>query len=83
MQMRTTIRIDDDLLATAKVRAAQRGTTLTRLIEDALREALARTGTGEPDGAGSEIPTFAGRRLQPGVRLDDSVGLRDLMDGLR
>ncbi len=34
--------LDDALLGSAKQAAAARGTTLGRLIEDALREALAR-----------------------------------------
>ena len=41
-RMRTTIRLDDDLLREAKAYAAATDRTLTRLIEDALREALAR-----------------------------------------
>ena len=36
--MRTTINVDNGLLVEAKRRAAERGTTLTGLIEDALRE---------------------------------------------
>jgi hypothetical protein len=39
--MRTTISIDDGLLEGLKRRAAQRGTTVSRLIEDAVRLALA------------------------------------------
>jgi hypothetical protein len=78
--MRTTIRLDDHLLREAKRAAAEGGTTLTALIEDALREALARR-----DAAGRrervELPTFgSGSRLQPGVDLDDSAALLDLME---
>ena len=36
--MRTTIRLDDDLLVEAKQRAARSGLTLTAVIEQALRE---------------------------------------------
>ena len=40
--MRTTITIDDDLLEDLKRRAAERGTTVSRLIEDSVRLAAAR-----------------------------------------
>lgn len=40
--MRTTITIDDDLLEDLKRRAAESGTTVSRLIEDSVRLAAAR-----------------------------------------
>ncbi len=40
--MRTTISIDDAVLDDLKQRASQRGTTVSRLIEDSVRLALAR-----------------------------------------
>jgi hypothetical protein len=79
--MRTTVRLDDDLLAAAKARAAESHTTLTSLIEDSLRQTLARRSVG-----GSErlkIRSFGDATTLPGVDLDDSAALRDLMDGLR
>lgn len=39
--MRTTLNLDDGLLRRAKERAAREGTTLTRLLEIALRRYLA------------------------------------------
>ncbi|MGH7476978.1 MAG: YlcI/YnfO family protein [Longimicrobiales bacterium] len=78
--MRTTVRLDPHLLADAKRLALETGRTLTRVIEDALREALARRAqprAREP----VELPTFRGAGLQPGVDLDDSSGLLDLMEG--
>ena len=80
--MRTTIRLDDDLLARAKAHAARTGRTLTALIEDALRAALAR-GTTTPRGRRLSLPTHGSGGVQPGVDLDDSAGLLDLMDGGR
>lgn len=77
--MRTTIRIDDDLLRRAKREAARRGTTLDALIEDALRAALA----GRPGSAERKplrLATFKGKGTLPGVDLDDSAGLLDLME---
>jgi Arc/MetJ family transcription regulator len=77
--MRTTIRLDDDLLAKAKHAALERGTTLTAVIEDALRRALAPTTAEAADDV--ELPRFRGDGLQPGVDLDDTASLLDLMDG--
>lgn len=76
--MRTTIKIDDRLLVEAKTRAAATGRTLNEVVEDALREAFARR---DAVAARPELPVFRGGRLAPGVDLDDSAGLLDLMDG--
>lgn len=76
--MRTTIRLDDELLTAAKAAAVRSGRTLTAVIEDALREALARpAGRTLPEAV--SLPTFAGRP-QPGVDLDDSAALLALME---
>ncbi len=77
--MRTTIRLDDELLREAKQRAAASGRTLTSVIEDALREAFARHADKKP-GKRVNLPTVSGH-LQPGVDLDDSAALLDLMEG--
>jgi hypothetical protein len=77
--MRTTIRIDDQLLKEAKQLAARSGKSLTSIIEDALRESLARqrgSGRREP----VRLVTFKGQGLLPGVDLDDSAALLDMMD---
>lgn len=80
--MRTTVRLDDDLLRKTRALAAETGRTLTAVIEDALREALARQRArrGRPRVV---LPTFKGQGLQPGVDLDDSAGLLDIMNGGR
>lgn len=77
--MRTTIRLPDDLLAAAKRHAAATGRTLTRVIEDALRAALARQerASETPD---VSLPTFGSGGLHPGVDLDDSAALLDIME---
>ena len=77
--MRTTIQIDDQLLSEAKQRAAQTGRTLKAVIEDALREALARKDAPRAD-ARVPLRTFKGRGLQRGVDLDDNSSLLDLME---
>jgi hypothetical protein len=78
--MRTTIRMDDALLAQAKAEAVRSGRTLTQVIEDAVRESLARVAAAEPARRPSLLPTFAGVGLQPGVDLDSTDALDDLMD---
>ncbi len=55
------------------------GTTLTALIEDSLRRALAPPGA--PPRTREPLATFRGDGLQPGVDLDDTAALLDLMDG--
>lgn len=75
--MRTTLKLDDGLVADAKVVAARRGRTLSQFIEDALRQALApRDAERHPP---VTVPTSPGAAL-PGVNLDDSAALLELMD---
>ncbi len=78
--MRTTIRLEDRLLIEAKKRAAEKGTTLTALIEDSLRETLARRVPPAPRKR-FRVITFGEGGLQPGVDLDDTSSLLDRMDG--
>ncbi len=80
--VRTTIRLDDRLLRDLKKHAAARGRTLTAVIEDAVRQFLTRTaaGDGRPKPPPFRVTTFKGR-LRPGVDLDDSAALIDLMEG--
>jgi plasmid stability protein len=75
--MRTTIRLDDTLLRTAKARAASSGRSLNDFITDAIRAAVAaRPGRS----AAATLPTFGGEGLQRGVDLDDSAALLDVME---
>ena len=77
--MRTTIRLDDDLLAQIKMLAARSGKTMTAVIEDALREALSRQ-RGSTERKPVKLTTVSGHGLQPGVELDDSAALLDIME---
>lgn len=77
--MRTTIRLDDRLLQDAKREALASGRTLTQVIEEALRETLARRGRVAPRKR-LKLRVFHGGGLQPGVDLDDSAALLDIMD---
>lgn len=76
--MRTTVTIDDALLVEVKTYAAATGRTMGEVIEDAIRAAFARRNDGR--GAPVQLPTWDGRGLQPGVDLNDSAALLDLMD---
>ncbi len=77
--MRTTIKIEDGLLAEAKAQAARSGRTLAAVVEDALRSSLARRSPPQPRSAAS-LPTFAGGPTRSGVDLDDGAALLDLME---
>jgi len=76
--VRTTLNLDPELMRAAKERAARTGRTLTSVIEDALRLSLAaRT----PETLASvDLPANPGRPL-PGVDLDDTAALLDLIEG--
>jgi hypothetical protein len=76
---RTTVRLNDHLLIEAKKLAASTGRTLTAVIEDALRAALARRQKTRPRRR-VVLTTFKGRGLLPGVELDDTAALLDRMD---
>lgn len=77
--VRTTVYLPNDLLAESKRYAADTNRTLTRLIEDCLRESLARRDQAS-DKPRVSLPTFGGGRLLPGVDLDDSAALLDLIE---
>jgi hypothetical protein len=77
--MRTTVRLNERLLAEAKRLAAQTGRTLTAVIEDALRQALADAKPSKRSHP-PKLPTFRGQGLQPGVDLDDTAALLGLME---
>lgn len=68
------------MLTEAKAVALRCNRTLTAVIVQALRQFLAqqlKVGEREP----VRLKTVGGRGLQPGVNLDNSAALLDLMDG--
>lgn len=79
--MRTTIRLGDALLREAKQEAARSGMTLTAIIEESLRERLARSAARAEPRARVRLTTSGSGGLRPGVDLDDSAALLDVMDG--
>ena len=78
--VRTTLQLDDGLVMQAKISAARTGRTLSQVIEDALRQALASRAESAKERM--SVPTSPGRPL-PGVNLDDNAALLDLMDDSR
>ncbi len=79
--MRTTVTIDDALLAEAKRVAAETGRSLSAVVDDALKESLNRREQDAHSFTTVVLPTFDGKLL-PGIDLDNSAALRDVMDGL-
>ena len=79
--MRTTIRLGDALLREAKREAARSGMTLTAIIEESLRERLARGAADSQPRARTRLTTTGSGGLRPGIDLDDSAALLDVMDG--
>jgi len=67
------------LLADAKQAAARTGRSLTALIEDAVRAALARQPAGRRRGR-VRLTTVRGRGPRPGVDLDRTAVLLDVLD---
>jgi len=77
--MRTTLNIDDELMRKVKKHAHDTGRPITRVIEDALRQALTR----KPARARRfrlEWQPVSGK-LRPGVDLADRDALLELMEG--
>ena len=76
--MRTTIRISDDLLIKAKRKAALENRSLTALIEEALRVALAESVV-ERDPVELPVSRSTGGVL-PGIDLNDSAALLETLE---
>lgn len=76
--MRTTLNIDDSLYRLAKATAAQRGCSVTSLIEESLRVALQSAPVCEP------MPPLFVSRQAPGlvvdINLSDNSAVRDHLD---
>lgn len=80
--MRTTLNLDDRIVEAAKRHAAREGTTLTEVIDRALRQFLAQQRRGVAGQFRLELHT---RNIQvlPGVDLEDRDALYDLLEDRR
>jgi hypothetical protein len=77
--MRTTNRINDDLLKRAKKHAADEGRTLTSLVEDALLLILSNPKTSRPKQVELPVSKATGGVL-PGIDLNRSSDLEEIMN---
>ena len=77
--MRTTIRINDDLLKRAKKRAADDGRTLTSLVEDGLTLILTKPKRTRRKRVDLPVSKTTGGVL-PGVDLNRSSDLEEVMN---
>lgn len=78
--MKTTLDINDSLLANAKTLAAQQRTSLTRLIEEGLQLRL-RTSHTETKRSKRKIPVFKGRGgVVVGLNPSSNKALLDAAD---
>ncbi len=76
--MQTTLRLDDDLYRRAKAKAAATGRSLTKLLEDALRDHL--HATRKPSARRVRLPVCSAKSgFAPGFRsLEEAVAAADL-----
>ena len=78
MAVKTTLNVDERLLARAKALASREGITLTALVEESLRARLApRSRTRTP--REFDLPTVKGT-APPNVDITDREALFDLLD---
>lgn len=75
--MRTTLNLDDQLLISAKHRAIEESVSLARVIENSLRESLAKPRAKRET---IRLITASGSGVKPGVDLDNGRSLLDIMD---
>lgn len=73
------MRLPDSLMVEVKTLAAETGRTMTAVIEDALREHLARIRAPRTGGS-FKLMTFGRGGLLPGVDIDRTADLIDQME---
>ena len=79
--MRTTIDIPDDILQELKRLAAETQRSLKDVFNDFLRSELERRKSRPIIRTPERVITFKGNGVRPGVHLDSSRDLLDIMDG--
>ncbi len=77
--MRTTIRLDHQLLEKTKQYALTKGTTFSAVVEYALREKL-MAGSVSNKNKKVKLKTVSGQGVNRGVDLDDSAAMLDMME---
>jgi plasmid stability protein len=77
--MRTTVTLDDRLYVQAKVRAAEAGTSVGSVLEEALRQYLA-SAEHVAQAELPPLPTFDSGGVLPGIDLDDMSAVYQVLD---
>jgi hypothetical protein len=76
MNIRTTVRLPEELLGRAKQKAAKDGNTLTKLIEDGLRNMLVQ----EKRTSAAKLPRVSTARGKALVDVSSNVRMFDAVD---
>jgi len=74
--VKTTLNLSDELVREAKKRAAEEGTTLTKVVEEALRDAL----TPREAGSGDEVRWVVVDGGPPRVDIADRNALYEFLE---
>ena len=80
MIQRTTVRLPAELIRRAKRKAAEEGRTLTALIEDSLREAVADKRPKKSRSAGRIPVSKATGGTWPGIDISNSAAMQEMDD---
>jgi plasmid stability protein len=78
--MRTTLQLDDDLMAEAKSYAARHHRTLTSVVEESLRQLLAEARKPRERRPVTLPVSKRTGGFQPGVDIANSAALQDILD---
>jgi urease accessory protein UreF len=74
--VKTTLNLDEDLMRAVRERARRQGVTLTKLVSDALRLALAEP---PPARFRLDLPVTRGNRM-PALDIDSNAALEEYLD---
>lgn len=80
--MRTTINIREQALSLCRKKVAATGKSLGEVVSAAILESFSKKAQGGKRRR-YDLPVSGSGGLQPGVDLDDSAALEEIMDGLR
>lgn len=75
----STVQLDDHLFREVEKFAARSNRSVQAVVEDAVRAVLPRPRK-SVGGGPVKLPTFGGSGLQPGVDINNSAGLLDIME---
>ncbi|MET3806806.1 plasmid stability protein [Nakamurella sp. UYEF19] len=76
--MKATMNLDDQLYRRVKIRAAEEGTTVTSLVEQALVALLSAPSTPQAPFQITVLPSAGG--VRPGVDLTSNAAMTELLD---